>query len=421
MNIVSVNAYEVLASGGFPTVEVEVVLESGVSARASVPYGASAGSHEASVLIDHDQGRYQGMGVLHAVENIRQKIAPLLIGQDAMNQRQIDESMITADGTDQKTVLGGNAILAVSLSVARAAAKQLKLELYEYIAQSFSTNVDFSQLPKPMMVAIEGGKHADHTTDVQEFCVTALENELSTKSVQKCLETYHCLQRVLQEKGLSTNVGNEGAFAPNGITSNEAPFEYILQAMHQAGYEPGKDLGISVDAAASEFFSDGRYHLKLENRTVEASELISYYESWLKKYPIVTYEDMLAEDDWDNWTQLKTITDKYHVQLIGDDLTVTNVKRLQQAIDRNAISAILIKLNQAGTLTETVDCCVLAKQHNMMTIPSHRGGGETNDTAMVDLAVAVGSTYIKVGPTRGERVEKYNRLFEIERKLKSSK
>jgi enolase len=420
MKITRIAAHEILASGGYPTIEAEVTLESGEVGIASVPYGASAGSHEASVLVDEGEKRFQGKGMLKAIENVEKEIAPVLLGKDASDQQLIDQTMIDLDGTPQKTKLGGNAILAVSIATARAAASEKKTQLYKHLAETFSTGVDFEQLPKPMVVVIEGGKHADETTDLQEYCITGIGDNLSTKCVQMCLESYHALSKVLKQNHLSTNVGNEGAFAPNGIVSNEAPFEYILEAIEKAGYEPGKDLAISIDAAASEFYKDGKYVLGIENRSLTASELIAYYESWFKKYPITTVEDMLHEDDWENWVQLKKVCDTHQVALVGDDLTVTNIERLQKAIDMDAISAILIKLNQIGTVTETVQTCLLAKKHGMMTIPSHRGGGETNDTAMVDLAVAVGGTYIKVGPTRGERVSKYNRLMEIERELRGT-
>lgn len=417
MKITRIAAHEILASGGFPTIEAEVTLDSGAVGVASVPYGASAGSHEASVLVDENEPRYQGKGMLTAIDHVEKMIAPALMDKDASDQNAIDKAMIELDGTPQKTKLGGNAILAVSVATARAAAAEKKMPLYKHLAETFATGVDFSELPKPMVVVIEGGKHADQTTDLQEYCITAIGNNSSTKSVQMCLESYHALAKVLKANKLSTNVGNEGAFAPNGIVSNEAPFQYILEAIEKAGYKAGTDLGISIDAAANEFYKDGKYHLSIENRSLSAAELNSYYEGWMQKYPIATVEDMLAEDDWDNWVALKKITDKYNIPLVGDDLTVTNIERLQKAIDLNAISAILIKLNQIGTVSETVRTCLLARQHGMMTIPSHRGGGETNDTAMVDLAVAVGGKYIKVGPTRGERVSKYNRLMEIEREL----
>lgn len=415
MNISQITAREILASGGYPTIEVIATLEDGSQGRASVPYGASAGSHEATVLLDDDKNRWNGKGMLKALANIKQKISPLVVGMDAYDQRALDEKMISADGTPNKATLGGNAILAVSIAVANAAAASKKVELFQHIVETYSTGVDLAQLPQPMVVAIEGGKHADETTDLQEFCFSAVrKNATVAENVRMIMETYHQLGKVLKENKLSTNVGNEGAFAPNGIPTNEAPFGYMLEAIKRAGYVPGEDVGFSIDAAASEFYQDGKYTLKVENRILTADELIEYYQTWLEKYPIATVEDMLHEDDWQNWTKFKVITDKHNVPLIGDDLTVTNVERLQRAIDEDAISAILIKLNQIGTLTETVDCCMLANQHGLMTTTSHRGGGETNDATMVDVAVAVGSAFIKVGPTRGERVAKYNRLMEIE-------
>ncbi len=417
MQIHSITAYEIIASGGYPSIEVKVTLDTGEVGIASVPYGASAGSHEASVLTDGDARRYNGKGMQKAIHNIHQEIAPHVVGMEVDEQRKIDQLMIDLDGTPQKSKLGGNAVLAVSLACARAAAVAHKKPLYRYIADEFQTGVDFSHLPQPMAVVIEGGKHADNSTDLQEYCFSVLESANRAESVRMMLESYHALEKILKKHNLSTNIGNEGAFAPNGIVSNEAPFAFMLEAITNAGYTPGKDIGFSIDAAANEFVSLGGYNLALENRILSSTDLIAYFESWLQKYPIVTLEDPLHEDDWENWRLCKQMCDKYTVQLIGDDLTVTNTERLQKAIDTQAISSILIKLNQIGTLTETVDTCMLAKQHNMQTIPSHRGGGETNDTAMVDLAVAVGGQYIKVGPSRGERVSKYNRLLEIEREL----
>lgn len=417
MKITSIVAEEILASGGYPTIEATITLEDGSSASASVPYGASAGSHEATVMMDEDKSRWHGKGMLKAIANIKEVIAPALIGQDAYDQRLIDKTMIELDGTPNKGKLGGNAILAVSIAVANAAAKSKKIELYRHIIDTFQTGVDLTTLPQPMVVVIEGGKHADETTDLQEFCLTAIRKANVVENVRMIMESYHSLAKVLKANKLSTNVGNEGAFAPNGIPSNEAPFGYMTQAVENAGYIPGKDIGFSIDAAASEFYQDGKYNLALEKRVLTADELIAYYQTWFAKYPIATVEDMLHEDDWENWTKLKLITDEHNIPLIGDDLTVTNVERLQKAIDTKAISAILIKLNQIGTLTETVDCCMLAKKHGLMTTTSHRGGGETNDATMVDVAVAVGSAFIKVGPTRGERVSKYNRLMTIERQV----
>ncbi len=417
MQITAIHAYEVIASGGYPSVEVKVTLDEGSIGVASVPYGASAGSHEASVLVDEDKMRYNGKGMLTAIKNIHEEIAPHLLGMDASNQKLIDSTMIQLDGTPQKSKLGGNAILAVSLAVARAAAASLKKPLYLHIRDYYQTGTDFSALPQPMAVVIEGGKHADNSTDLQEYCFSVLKQGTRAESIRIMLECYHSLEKILKENKLSTNVGNEGAFAPNGITSNEAPFAYMLQAIERAGYTAGQDVGFSIDAAASEFFSDGKYVLKIENRALSSIEVIEYFKGWLEKYPIVTLEDPLHEDDWSNWTAAKQMCDAHNVALVGDDLTVTNKERLQTAIDSQAISSILIKLNQIGSLSETVETCMLAKAHGMSVIPSHRGGGETNDTAMIDLAVAVGGRFIKVGPTRGERVAKYNRLLEIEREL----
>lgn len=421
MNITKVVAYEILASGGYPTIEARVELEDGSIATSSVPYGASAGSHEATVMMDGDQARWGGKGMLKAISNINEKIAPAVIGMDAYDQRKIDELMINLDGTPNKAILGGNAILAVSVAVANAAAKSKKIELYQHIINTYQTGITLTNLPQPMVVVIEGGKHADETTDLQEYCLTAIRKDTVVENVRMIMETYHALSKVLKQNKLSTNVGNEGAFAPSGIPTNESPFKYMQEAVTKAGYIAGKDIGFSIDAAASEFYKEGKYNLAIEQRILTADELITYYSTWFEKYPIVTVEDMLHEDDWQNWTKLKEVTDKYSIPLIGDDLTVTNVERLQKAIDTQAISAILIKLNQIGTLTETVDCCMLAKKHGLMTTTSHRGGGETNDATMVDVAVAVGSAYIKVGPTRGERVSKYNRLMAIERQIQDAK
>lgn len=417
MKVSKIKAYEILASGGYPTVEVEVTLENGSTGIASVPYGASAGSHEATVLNDEDKNRYGGKGVLKAITNIKNEIFPAIQDMDVEDQIALDKKMCDLDGTQNKSRLGGNAILAVSLAVARAVANAKHMPLYKYIIETYKTGVDLSTLPNPMIVVIEGGKHADDTTDLQEFCISAIGEGRVSENIRKTIESYHQLKKVLKENKLSTNVGNEGAFAPNGIPDNEAPFKYIVEAIKRAGYVPGKDLGISIDAAASEFYEDGKYHLKVENRSLTADELMAYYESWLQKYPIATLEDMFQEDDWDSWIKFLPVVSKYNVPHIADDLTVTNVERLQKAIDIKAASAILIKLNQIGTLTETVQCCMLANKNGFMTTTSHRGGGETNDTAMVDVAVAVGSRFVKVGPTRGERVSKYNRLMQIESEI----
>lgn len=419
-----IKAREILASGGAPTLEVTVVLESGVTGEASISYGASAGSKEAFVMLDGDKARYNGKGMLQAIKNIIEIIAPAVIGQEG--QQNIDQIMIELDGTENKSKLGGNAILAVSMAYARAEANDRKIELYEYLRETYelenpSAGSGF-KLPKPMMVMIEGGKHAADSTDLQEYLVAAVGNRSAAENVRMEMEIYEELKKILKREGKSTNVGNEGAFAPNGIESNEKPMEYLVEAISAAGYVPGKDAGISIDAAASEFSETDaelritNYELKIENKKLNSEELIEYFASWIPKYPFVSWEDMLSEYDWENWPKLtERIGGKF--PNIADDLTVTNTKIWQEAIDKKAATAILIKLNQAGTVTETVDCCKLAIANKMWTVPSHRGGGESNDTFMVDLAVAVGSEYLKCGPTRGERVCKYNRLMRIEEEI----
>lgn len=416
MKITHIQAYEILASGGYPTVEVKVSLDTGTIGIASVPYGASAGTHEATVLTDKDETRWNGQGNLTAVNNILTEITAATRDIEADNQIALDSALIALDGTPNKARLGGNAVLAVSLATARAAANAKRQPLYRYMMDTYSLQPDLSKLPQPMVVVIEGGKHADESTDFQEFCITAMEQNSVTENVRKALETYHHLKKVLKNEKLSINVGNEGAFAPNGIASNEAPMQYIVEAIKNAGYTPGKDLGISIDAAASEFFT-GNYELKLEGRQFTGEELINFYAEWVDKYPFVSLEDMLAEDDWDSWVALNKLLKEKGITHIGDDLTVTNITRLRKAIELDAITGIIIKPNQIGTLSETVACCKIANEHGITTVTSHRGGGETNDHFIADLAVAVGSAYVKVGPTRGERVSKYNRLMEIEREL----
>lgn len=415
--IVSISAREILASGGEPTVEAQVVTESGAVGVASVSYGASAGSKEAFVLLDGDMSRYHGRGMLKAVENVNNILAPLIIGQDVTAQRSIDQIMIAADGTENKSKLGANAILGVSMAVARAAAAEQKLELYEYLRHAYQINLSNFNLPKPIAVFIEGGKHADKSTDLQEYALAVTKQQSAAENVRMMEEVYQALKKLLKDKGFSVNVGNEGAFAPEGVSDNELPLELITQAISAAGYTPGEDGGIYIDAAASEFYKDGKYNLATENKVLTAEEIIQMYLSWQKKYPIMLWEDLLSEFDWEHWPVMMA---QSPIPLVADDLTVTNAKLWQKAIELKAANAILIKLNQAGTVTETIDCCLLANKYNYLTIPSHRGGGETNDTFLVDLAVAVGSAYIKVGPTRGERVCKYNRLMEIERLILST-
>lgn len=415
--IKSIKAREILASGGTPSVEAEVELESGAVEKASVSFGVSAGKHEAAVIFDGDMDRYGGKGMLKAVENIESRIAVEILGMEVTGQREIDEKMIKLDGTEDKSNLGGNAILAVSMAVARAAAKDEGITLYKYLRRKFEIDGNEWILPIPMMVMIEGGKHAVNTTDVQEFLCMPKGLESAKAAIERNQEIYSQLGEVLKKNGLSTNVGNEGAYAPDGIESNEKPLKYLVEAIESLGLRPGEDAVLGIDAAASEFYQNGKYNLDRDGVSMDGENLIEYWLKWIEKYPIATVEDMLFEDDWENWTKL-TAKLPSGVLNIGDDLTATNSKRWQRAIDTKAANSILIKLNQAGTVSETIDCCILAKVHGLPTIPSHRGGGETDDTFLVDLAVAVGSKYIKVGPTRGERVVKYNRLMEIEEELK---
>lgn len=427
MKIAKIRAREILASGGDPSVEVDVILENGMIGRASVSYGVSAGSKEAVVLLDNDPKRYNGKGMLKAVANVNEKIAPMIIGKEVTDQRGIDETMITADGTENKSNFGANAILGVSMAVARAAAAGQKMELYEYLQRAYGIMTDAEiadykrtkqlWMPMPLAVLIEGGKHADNSTDLQEYILAVNKRQPVAENVRMMEEVYKALKKILHDRKLSTNVGNEGAFAPEGIANNELPLELLTEAITAAGYKPGEDAGIYIDAAASEFYKDGKYHLATENKVLTADELIAKYLEWFKKYPILSLEDGLSEFDWENWPQL--LRQAGNVHIVADDLTVTNTKLWQKAIDMKAANSILIKLNQAGTVTETVDCCLLAGKYNMAAIPSHRGGGETNDTFLVDLAVAVGGSAIKVGPARGERVCKYNRLMEIEEQLKN--
>lgn len=417
MRIKHINAYEILASGGYPSIECRIELENGSFATASVPYGASAGSHEATVLLDGDTSRFHGKGMLKAVDTINSTISNALKNKDFTTQALFDRFLIELDGTENKENLGGNTILAASLAFAKTVARYRNQELFTYIIDEFNTGVHpHKQLPNPMMVTIEGGKHADNSTDIQEYCLTGMSSEGPTKNIEKVIETYHEVKIILKELNYNTNVGNEGAFAPAGITENEKPLEILTNAISKAGYTTKTEIGISLDIAASEFYTNGIYNLGIDNKELNSQQMSEYLRNWFEKYPaIVTLEDGHNEDDWEGWSNFKKVCEAHNVELIGDDLTVTNKKRLQKAIDKKAITSILIKLNQIGSLTETVETCLLAKENNMMTVPSHRGGGETNDTSMVDLAVAVGSRFIKVGPTRGERVVKYNRLMEIER------
>lgn len=415
--ISSIIAREILSSSGLPTLEVRAILESGIMGIASVPYGVSAGTHEAATLFDIDTGRFLGKGMLKAVQNVNKLIAPKLIGKDASRQAEIDELMITLDGTADKSKLGGNAILGVSLAVARASALDWSIPLYHYIRKCYRIKLKEFVLPNPMMVAIEGGKHANDSTDFQEYLISPLMGGSAKEEIRAGIETYYALREILRKKGYNTNVGNEGAFAPAGIKTNEEPLRLIQEAIVQAGYVVGKDIGISFDGACSELFRNGKYFLKSENRHLTPEQMIFYFTTWVNKIKgLITIEDPLHEDQWEHWAEITRKLGR-DVAIVGDDLLVTNEVRLKKAIDMKAANAVLIKLNQAGTLSETVQTCLLAHKHKFLTIVSHRGGGETNDSFMIDLAVAVNAGFVKVGPTRGERVSKYNRLIEIETEL----
>lgn len=411
--IEDVRAREILDSRGNPTLEAEVILESGLIGRAAVPSGASTGIHEATELRDGEKNRYLGKGVLNAVENVNETIADELVGFDALDQVAIDTLLVQLDGTDNKSNLGANAILGVSLAVAKAAALALDLPLYRYIG-----GVNAKTLPTPMMNIVNGGSHADNKVDFQEFMVMPVGAETFTEGLRMGAETFHALKAVLKSKGYSTNVGDEGGFAPN-LKSNEEAIEVVLEAIHKAGYKPGSDICIALDPATSEMYDEEKKlyrFFKSDNSEVGSDKMIEIWSDWVSKYPIVSIEDGLAEDDWDGWKELtKQIGDK--VQLVGDDLFVTNVKRLQQGIDMGVANSILIKLNQIGTLTETLDTIELAKTHGYTCVISHRSG-ETEDTTIADVAVALNAGQIKTGSaSRSDRIAKYNQLIRIEEQL----
>jgi len=405
-----VHAREVLDSRGNPTIEVEVFLESGASGRAIVPSGASTGAHEALELRDGDKKRYQGKGVLKAVSNVNDTIGPKLRGEDAVDQVLIDSNLCELDGTPSKEKLGANAILGVSLATARAAAEALELPLYRYLG-----GVNARVLPIPMMNVINGGAHADNNVDFQEFMIVPVGAPSFHEALRMGAEVFHQLKSVLKSRGLTTAVGDEGGFAPN-LESNEAAIGVILEAIDGAGYAPGEQIAVALDTAASEFYENGKYELAGENRTLSSSDLSGLYGSLVEKYPIVSIEDGMAEDDWDGWREnTELIGDR--VQLVGDDLFVTNTTRLQKGIDSGVANSILIKVNQIGTLTETLAAIELARCHRYTTVISHRSG-ETEDTTIADLAVATGAGFIKTGSIcRSERIAKYNQLLRIEEEL----
>mgnify|MGYP001139715016 FL=1 len=408
--IIDVIAREILDSRGNPTVEVDVLLESGVLGRAAVPSGASTGSREAIELRDGDKSRYLGKGVLKAVEHVNTEICEAIIGLDVEDQAFIDQTMIDLDGTENKSRLGANALLAVSMACARAAAEQAGLPLYRYLGGAAPM-----ALPVPMMNIINGGAHANNNIDMQEFMVIPVGAPSFREALRYGAEVFHALKKLLDGLGMATTVGDEGGFAPN-LESHEAALKLIVQAIEKAGLQPGIDVAIGVDCAASEFYKDGRYHLESEGLKLSSAELTDYLAAWCDKYPIISIEDGMAEGDWDGW---KILTDRLgrRVQLVGDDLFVTNAKILKEGIDQDIANSILIKVNQIGTLSETFQAIEMAKQAGYTSVISHRSG-ETEDTTIADLAVATNARQIKTGSlSRSDRMAKYNQLLRIEEEL----
>lgn len=406
-SIVSLTSREILDSRGNPTVEVEVTLSDGSSARAAVPSGASTGAFEAAELRDGGS-RYLGKGVLNAVSNVVKEIAPAIMGLDAKNQREIDEVMIRVDGSENKSRLGANAILGASLAVARAAARSENLSFYKFIGGARA-----STLPVPMMNILNGGAHADTNVDIQEFMIAPIGARNFSEALRSGAEIYHQLKAVLKKRGLATSIGDEGGFAPN-LDSNRAALDLILEAIEKAGYRAGSDVALALDVAATEFYNDGRY--EFEGKSLSAAEMIDYYQGLVDSYPLISIEDPLAEDDWSGWKDM-TVRLGDRVQLVGDDLFVTNPKRLSKGIESGTANAMLVKVNQIGTLTETLDAVTMAHQANFRTMMSHRSG-ETEDTTIADLAVGLECGQIKTGaPARSERVAKYNQLLRIESEL----
>jgi len=408
--IKSIRAREILDSRGNPTIEVDVHLKDGTIGKAAVPSGASTGKYESVELRDGDKSRFNGLGVLKAVANVNNIIAPALIGMSSAEQQTVDNRLIELDGTDNKSNLGANATLGVSLAVAHAAASQMAIPLYRYLG-----NAETFKLPVPMLNILNGGKHAADSTDFQEFMIVPAGAGSFSRALQMGTEVYHNLKSVLKKEGLNTNVGDEGGFAPS-LSSNSQAIEYILQAIKQAGYQPGKDCFIALDPAASEFYNNGKYVLTREGKELSSQQMVEYYVNWINHYPIISIEDGMAEDDWAGW-QLLTNEIGDNIQLVGDDLYVTSVNRLSQGIKMKTSNSILIKPNQIGTLTETISAVNMAHRANWAAVISHRSG-ETEDTTIADLAVALNCGQIKTGaPCRSERTAKYNRLLKIEAEL----
>ena len=412
-SIISIAGREVLDSRGNPTVEVDVVLDSGAHGRAMVPSGASTGEHEAVELRDKDPKRYSGKGVLNAVHHVNTEIQQALIGSDALDQRAIDYQLIDLDGTENKGRLGANAILGVSLAVAHAAADELALPLFRSVG-----GPNAHVLPVPMMNVINGGAHADNNIDLQEFMIMPVGASSFSEALRWGTETYHVLKQVLADRGLSTAVGDEGGFAPN-LSSNEEAIKVLVEAIERAGHTPGEDIAIALDPAMSELFRDGKYHLTGEGKVLTSQELSVWWTSLVNNYPIVSVEDAMSEDDWAGWSLLTQAIGS-QVQLVGDDLFVTNARRLRMGIDQNVANSVLIKVNQIGTLTETLETVELATRHQYTSVMSHRSG-ETEDATIADLAVATNCGQIKTGaPARSDRVAKYNQLLRIEEILGDS-
>mgnify|MGYP000185629169 CR=1 FL=1 len=410
--ISKVSSREILDSRGNPTVEVDVSLSDGSNGRAAVPSGASTGTHEAMELRDGDRSRFLGKGVLRAVTNVTDIIGPAVVGMNAGNQRELDEALINLDGTENKSSLGANSILGVSMASCRAAAASAGVSLFQHLSDGNAT-----LLPIPMMNILNGGQHADNNVDIQEFMIFPVGAGSFAEALRMGTGTFHHLKAVLKSKGLSTSVGDEGGFAPS-LSSNEEALEMILEATEKTGYSIGSDLVLALDVAASEIYKNGIYHLESEGKALSSEELIDYYTSLVKKYPIVSIEDGLAEDDWEGWQKLNTALGS-KVQIVGDDLTVTNTVRLQRAIDEQVMNAILIKLNQVGTVSETINTIRLARKNGLATIVSHRSG-ETEDTFIADFSVAMGAGQMKTGSaSRSERICKYNQLLRIEEELGS--
>jgi len=412
--IKDIRGREILDSRGNPTVEVDVILSDGSFGRAAVPSGASTGSHEALELRDGDKKRYGGKGVLKAVANVNETLKKALKGKVEWTQKTLDDKMIEIDGTETKSNLGANAILGVSMAFAHATAQSQKKPLYKYFAQIAKTGKPMS-LPLPMMNILNGGKHAENSTDLQEFMIMPVGAKSWSQALQMGTEVFHSLKKLLHDNNFSTTVGDEGGYAPS-LPSNEAAIEVILQAITNAGYKPGKDISIAIDAAATELYKDGAYHLEKEGKVLSSEELVSFYAAWLKKYPIVSIEDGFSEDDWTGW---KIMTKGYgkKVQIVGDDLFVTNIKRLEQGIVEKSANSILIKLNQIGTVSETIDAIKMAQKAGMTAVVSHRSG-ETEDTTISHFVVGLGCGQIKTGSLcRTERVAKYNELLRIEEEL----